>query len=52
MENKNYISNKGYKVCILDAAVLLQAEWNKGTHEVWVSIVPHKEVSVGLHVSC
>ena len=51
MKYENYISNKGYKVCILDAAVLLQAEWNKGLHEVWVSIVPHKEVSVGVYVS-
>lgn len=43
MEKATQAYDKGYKVCILDAAVLLQAEWNKGLHEVWVSIVPHKE---------
>lgn len=35
----------GCKVCILDAAVLLEAEWDRACHEVWVSVVPPKEVS-------
>ena len=35
----------GFKVCILDAAVLLEAEWDHACHEVWVTVVPPKEVS-------
>ena len=35
----------GFKVCILDAAVLLEAEWDRACHEVWVTVVPPKEVS-------
>ena len=35
----------GYKVCVLDAAVLLKANWDEDMHEVWVSIIP-PEVSV------
>ena len=34
----------GYKVCVVDAAVLLQAEWDRRLHEVWVSIISPKEV--------
>nr|CAB3232481.1 bifunctional coenzyme A synthase [Phallusia mammillata] len=30
-------------VCILDAAVLLEAGWDKFTEEVWVSVVPPSE---------
>lgn len=30
----------GYKVSVLDAAVLLKAGWDKDMHEVWVSVVP------------
>lgn len=31
-------------MCILDAAVLLQAKWDKGLNEVWGVIVPVEEV--------
>lgn len=31
------------RVCVLDAAVLLEAGWEDMTHEVWVSIVPPEE---------
>lgn len=34
----------GYKVCVLDAAVLLKAKWDRKCHEVWASIIPAKEV--------
>ena len=34
---------EGFKVCILDAAVLLQAGWNNETNEVWVTFVPESE---------
>ena len=36
----------GYSVCILDAAVLLQAKWDTGLNEVWVAIIPVEEVSL------
>ena len=35
----------GKKVCVLDAAVLLEAGWDRYVHEVWVTIIPHDEVS-------
>jgi len=31
-------------VCVVDAAVLLEAEWDKYVHEVWVTVIPPKEV--------
>ena len=33
-------------MCVLDAAVLLQAKWDTGLNEVWVSIVPVEEASL------
>ena len=35
---------EGYRVCIIDAAVLLKAGWDRHVHEVWVAIAPEKEV--------
>ena len=34
----------GKQVIILDAAVLLEAGWDDMTHEIWVCVVPKKEV--------
>ena len=34
----------GHAVCVVDAAVLLQAGWQDHVHEVWVTIAPVKEV--------
>ena len=36
----------GHSICILDAAVLLQAKWDTGLNEVWVAIIPVEEVSL------
>ena len=36
-------AEEGFKVCILDAAVLLEAGWDKATDEVWVTFVPENE---------
>ena len=36
--------SKGFGVCVVDAAVMLKAGWNKHVHEIWVTIVPEKEV--------
>ena len=35
--------DKGFKVCVLDAAVLLEAGWDSATDEVWVTFVPENE---------
>ncbi|KAK2820465.1 hypothetical protein Q5P01_023424 [Channa striata] len=43
---KNIISQareNGKQVCVLDAAVLLQAGWTDMVHEVWVTIIPEDE---------
>ena len=31
-------------MCVLDAAVLLRADWDRRCHEVWASIIPPQEV--------
>lgn len=36
-------AEEGFKVCILDAAVLLEAGWDNATNEVWVTFVPENE---------
>ncbi|KAM9487816.1 bifunctional coenzyme A synthase [Clarias gariepinus] len=33
----------GKRVCVVDAAVLLQAGWTDMVHEVWVAIIPEDE---------
>eukprot|EP00118_Oscarella_pearsei_P022642 m.264494 g.264494 ORF g.264494 m.264494 type:complete len:300 (+) comp40470_c0_seq12:698-1597(+) len=37
------LAAEGHEVCILDAAVLLEAGWNEYVNEVWVSIIPRDE---------
>uniref|UniRef100_W5MIG3 Dephospho-CoA kinase domain containing n=1 Tax=Lepisosteus oculatus TaxID=7918 RepID=W5MIG3_LEPOC len=34
---------KGETVCVVDAAVLLEAGWTDLVHEVWVTIIPEEE---------
>ncbi|XP_063315010.1 bifunctional coenzyme A synthase [Pelobates fuscus] len=34
---------QGMSVCVLDAAVLLEAGWNEMVHEVWTVVIPEKE---------
>ncbi|XP_030841071.1 bifunctional coenzyme A synthase-like isoform X1 [Strongylocentrotus purpuratus] len=36
-------TTQGKTICILDAAVLLEANWDQFTHEVWTCIIPKKE---------
>jgi len=38
-----------YKVVVVDAAVLLEAGWDKMVNEVWVSIVPPQEAVKRIH---
>ncbi|XP_077359806.1 bifunctional coenzyme A synthase [Festucalex cinctus] len=43
---KNIISQareQGKDVCVVDAAVLLEAGWTDMVHEVWVTIIPEEE---------
>lgn len=43
---KNRISQareEGKRVCVVDAAVLLQAGWTDLVHEVWVTVIPEEE---------
>lgn len=35
--------DEGFKVCVLDAAVLLEAGWDGATDEVWVTFVPEND---------
>lgn len=34
----------GKHVCVVDAAVLLEAGWTYLVHEVWVATIPEEEV--------
>lgn len=36
--------SSGKTVCVVDAAVLLEAGWTDMVHEVWVTIIPETEV--------
>lgn len=38
----------GKAVCVLDAAVLLEAGWQDMVHEVWTAIIPEEEVGSAL----
>ena len=35
---------QGYKVCVVDAAVMVMAGWHCRVHQVWTTICPRKEV--------
>lgn len=37
-------SNKGHSIIVIEAAVLLSANWQSSCHEIWVSIIPPNEV--------
>ncbi|XP_005794666.1 bifunctional coenzyme A synthase [Xiphophorus maculatus] len=39
----NQARKEGRKVCVVDAAVLLEAGWTDLVHEVWVIIIPEEE---------
>ncbi|CAN9492874.1 unnamed protein product [Ophioblennius macclurei] len=39
----NQARDEGKQVCVLDAAVLLQAGWTDLVHEIWVTIIPEEE---------
>ncbi|TMS22309.1 Bifunctional coenzyme A synthase [Larimichthys crocea] len=34
---------EGKQVCVVDAAVLLEASWTDMVHEVWVTVIPEEE---------
>ncbi|XP_028393410.1 bifunctional coenzyme A synthase-like [Dendronephthya gigantea] len=37
------ISDKGFQVCVVEAALLLEAGWDQLVNEIWVSIIPEEE---------
>ncbi|XP_018426352.1 PREDICTED: bifunctional coenzyme A synthase [Nanorana parkeri] len=39
-------ASKGISVCVMDAAVLLEAGWDYMVHEIWTAIIPEKEAVV------
>ncbi|CAK6956689.1 bifunctional coenzyme A synthase [Scomber scombrus] len=43
---KNKVSkarDEGKQICVMDAAVLLEAGWTDMVHEVWVTVIPEEE---------
>ena len=40
--------SEGYGICVVDAAVMLKAGWQRHMHEIWVTIAPDSEVSKSL----
>lgn len=40
----------GHQIVVMEAAVLLQAGWDKHVHEIWACIIPPEEVT-GAEVS-
>merc|ERR1711971_1181480 len=42
-EKADSLWKEGKQVVVLDAAVLLEADWQKFCHEVWVCVVPQEE---------
>ena len=39
-------TDTGHKVCAVDAAVLLPAQWDRYTNEVWALVLSPREVSI------
>ncbi|KAM3592021.1 uncharacterized protein V6R79_011705 [Siganus canaliculatus] len=39
----NQAREEGKQVCVVDAAVLLEAGWTDMVHEVWVTVIPDEE---------
>ncbi|KAK1794835.1 hypothetical protein P4O66_010033 [Electrophorus voltai] len=42
-ERIHQAKQEGARVCVIDAAVLLEAGWTDMVHEVWVTIIPEEE---------
>lgn len=47
---KMFLFLAGKQVCVVDAAVLLEAGWTDMVHEVWVTIIPDEEVMLCLYL--
>lgn len=47
------LSIEGYNVIFMEAAVLIQANWQNECHEIWACIVPPEEVcSTLVNIMC
>ncbi|XP_034564462.1 bifunctional coenzyme A synthase [Notolabrus celidotus] len=42
-EGINQARQEGKQVCVVDAAVLLEAGWTDMVHEIWVTVIPEEE---------
>ncbi|XP_072041842.1 bifunctional coenzyme A synthase-like [Amphiura filiformis] len=42
-EQIQQLTSKGHNVCVLDAAVLLEAGWQDFVNEIWVCVIPKDE---------
>lgn len=42
-ERINQARAEGKQVCVVDAAVLLEAGWTDMVHEIWVTVIPEEE---------
>ncbi|XP_074040395.1 bifunctional coenzyme A synthase-like [Leptinotarsa decemlineata] len=45
---KNIIKNTSAKVFVIEAAVLLSANWEKYCHEIWATTIPRREAIIRL----
>ncbi|XP_076008100.1 bifunctional coenzyme A synthase [Genypterus blacodes] len=45
-ERINQAREEGKQVCVVDAAVFLEAGWEDMAHEVWVAIIPEEEAAL------
>jgi phosphopantetheine adenylyltransferase/dephospho-CoA kinase len=43
-EQIQILSDAGYQIVVMEAAILLQAGWDQHVHEVWACIIPPEEV--------
>jgi len=51
MKIKNNIKSiKNHNIIILEAAVLINANWHFHCHETWVSIIPQEEVKILIYI--
>lgn len=45
-------STKDHDIIVIEAAVLISANWHYHCHEIWASIIPPKEVNKKFNIIC
>lgn len=43
LRTRDAYANDGFRVVVIEAAILLQAGWEKDCHEIWTMIIPREE---------